>query len=234
VVGVAGRIDFDARAEVERLLGDLQPRNGDAAMASAPAPTPRSVLVEQRDSEQAYLCLGAQAYPLDHPDRYVLTLITALLGTGMSSRLNDELVSRRALAYFVFAVTSAYVDCGSMWAQTGVDVDRVDEAVGVIARELRRLAAESVPAEELEKARNMMKGHFAFQLETPDGLLTFGLKREVVEGALAEPAEVLAGFEAVSREDVQRVARDLLGEKPLSLAVIGPFDDESRFERLLA
>ena len=162
VVGIADRIDFDARAEVERLLGDLVERDGESA--APPAPRAASgVLVEESDSEQAYFCLGVPAYPVGHPNRYVLLLIATVLGTGMSSRLYDEFVSKRALGYFVYAVSGAYADCGSLWVQTGVDVERIEEAIEVVTRELRRLARDAVPADELEKARNVAKGTFAFQ-----------------------------------------------------------------------
>jgi predicted Zn-dependent peptidase len=234
VVGVAGRIDFDVRAELERLLGDVARPNGSVQPIPAPAEQRRSILIEPRDSEQAYFCLGTPAYPLEHPDRYVLQLIATVLGTGMSSRLNDELVSQRALAYFVFAATQGYTDCGALWAQTGVDVNRIEEAIEVVAKEFRRLVHEPVPPDELEKARNVAKGRFAFQLETPDGLIRFGLKREALESGAAEPQAAVDGLDAVTAEDVQRVAQELIGEEPLALAMIGPFDDSARFEQLVA
>ena len=114
-----------------------------------------------------------------------------------------------------------------------MDIDRIDEAVTTIATELKRIADEPVPADELEKARNFAKGRFVLQLESPQGLLMFGLRREVLESRLAEPTEVLDGLDAVTADDVQRVAQNLLAGG-LNLAVIGPFDDAGRFERLLA
>ena len=232
IVGIAGRIDFDVREEVERLLGDLDDPGSEVAAPPAP-PSASGVRIEASDSEQAYFCLGVPTYPLGHPDRYVLLMIATVLGTGMSSRLYDEFVSKRALAYFVYAVSGAYADCGSLWAQTGVDVDRIEEGIEVVAGELRRLAHEAVPPDELEKARNLAKGTFAFQLETPDGLIRFALRREVLEGRAVAPTEVLAGLDAVTAEDVQRVAEDVIGDKPLSLGLIGPFEDAGRFESLL-
>jgi len=91
-----------------------------------------------------------------------------------------------------------------------------------------------VPSDELEKARNFAKGRFVLQLESPQGLILFGLRREVLEGRAVEPDEVLAAIDAVTAEDVQRVAQELLGGRALNLALIGPFDDAERFEKLLA
>ena len=90
-----------------------------------------------------------------------------------------------------------------------------------------------MPADELEKARNFTKGRFVLQLERPHGTIMFGLRREVLEGRRAEPAEVLEGLDAVTAEDIQRVAQDVIARNALNLAVIGPFDDEERFRKLL-
>jgi predicted Zn-dependent peptidase len=128
----------------------------------------------------------------------------------------------------------SYTDAGSLFAQGGVDLARVDEAVTVVAEQFRRLAAEPIPTDELEKARALTKGRFVLQTESPNGLLLFGLRREVLEGQALEPADYLAAIDAVTGEDVQRVAQDILGSAGLSLALIGPFDDAERFEKLLA
>jgi predicted Zn-dependent peptidase len=151
----------------------------------------------------------------------------------MSSRLFTEVRERRGLAYYVFATNHAYTDAGSLYAQAGVDIDRIDDAVETVAGELRKIAAESVPPEELHKAKSFAKGRFALQTESPHGLISFGLRREVLEGRTPEPQEVLDGIDAVTSEDVQRVATDLIEDRALRLAVIGPFDDVDRFDQLL-
>ena len=96
------------------------------------------------------------------------------------------------------------------------------------------MASELVPSEELEKARALAKGRFVLQTESPNGLLLFGLRREVLEGEAVEPSELLAGLDAVTAEDVKRVAQDVIASQGMRLAVIGPFDDPARFEKLLA
>ena len=236
VVGVGGRIEGDLHGTLEELLGDLEPAQTPAPEAVAlPADDGARVKVHSKQSDQAHLCLGVRSYPLEHPDRYALQLLTTVLGGGMSSRLFTEVRERRGLAYYVFGMNNSYTDAGSLYAQAGVDINRVDDAIETIVAELRKITEEKVPAEELEKARSSAKGRFVLQLESPHGTILFGLRREVLEGRAVEPSEVLEGLDAVTAEDGQRVAQDVIGRGALQLALIGPFDDDAeRFENLLA
>jgi predicted Zn-dependent peptidase len=235
VVGLGGKIDGDIVAELEALLGDLEPApTGTPEPAHVPESDGRPrVHVHTKPSDQAHVCIGVRSYALTHPDRYTLQLLTTVLGGGMSSRLFTEVRERRGLAYYVFGLNNSYTDAGSLYAQAGVDINRIDDAVSTIVREIRRLAEEPVPPEELEKARNSAKGRFVLQLESPHGTILFGLRREVLEGQAVEPADVLAGLDAVTVEDVQRVAEDVIADKGIHLALIGPFEDADRFEKLL-
>jgi len=191
------------------------------------------VKVHTKQSDQAHICLGVRSRPIADPDRYTLTVLSTVLGGGMSSRLFTEVRERRGLAYYVFAMNHAYTDTGSLYAQAGVDIARIDDAVETVAAELRKIATEEVPDDELHKAKSFAKGRFALQTESPHGLISFGLRREVLEGRTPEPEEILAGIEAVTAEDVQRIATDLIDDQALRLAVIGPFDDADRFDQLL-
>jgi predicted Zn-dependent peptidase len=232
VVGVGGQIGDGLLPRLEELLGDLEPREtGSPAPVALPANGSR-VKVHTKQSDQAHLVLGVRSRPLVDPDRYVLQLLATVLGGGMSSRLFTEVRERRGLAYYVFGTNHAYTDAGSLHAQSGVDINRIDDAVKTIVEQFRLLASAPVPSDELEKARNFAKGRFVLQLESPHGTIMFGLRREVLEGEAAEPTDVLAALDAVTAEDIQRVAQDVL-ESGFRLAVIGPFDDAERFERLL-
>jgi predicted Zn-dependent peptidase len=236
VVGIAGKLDSAVRAEVERLLGDLEPGETGAPPPLQPSPNGSRphVKVHTKQSDQAHLILGVPSRPLLHPDRYVLQVLATVLGGGMSSRLFTEVRERRGLAYYVYGVNHSYTDAGSLHAQAGVDINRIDEAVTTIADELKRIVDDPVPAEELEKAKNFAKGRFVLQLENPQGLILFGLRREVLEGQAVEPDEVLTAIDAVTAQDLQRVAQEVLGSNAFRFALIGPFDDSERFEKLLA
>ena len=203
VVGLGGRLDGDMTAEVEKLLGDLAPAESGAPIeADVPSPTKPKVRVQHKTSDQAHLILGTLSRPTQHPDRYVLQVLAAILGGGMSSRLFTEVRERRGLAYYIFCHNSTYAETGTLCAQAGVDLKRIDEAVETIVAELRRIVTEPVPGAELAKAKEYLKGRLVLQLESPQGLISFGLRREVVEGGAVGPAEVLAGIDAVYQEDI--------------------------------
>ncbi|MEI8104413.1 MAG: pitrilysin family protein [Actinomycetes bacterium] len=235
VIGVSGMVGNDLDPMLEQMLGDMKSngskRPAPAQMGTAPGP---HVSVFHKDADQAHLILGVPSIPIDHPDRYTMQLLTGVLGSGMSSRLFLEVRERRGLAYYVHGMNHSYTDAGSLLAQAGVDIKRIDEAIKVIVEQFARMATERVPDDEFEKARSMIKGRFVLRTENPQGLLMFGLNREVLEGEAMEPAELLKKIDAVTAEDVQRLAQDLIANDKLHLAVIGPFvDQDERFRKLL-
>jgi len=236
VVGVGGKITTEELVpKVERLLGDLE---GTAARSFEHVRPENGagpkIRLGHKASDQAHLLLGVPSLPISHPDRYALQILHTVLGTGMSSRLFTEVRERRGLAYYVYASNQGYTDTGTLYTQAGVDLSRIDEAVSTIVGELRKIVDETVPEDELQKAKNLGKGRFVLQTENPQGLILFALRREVLEGKVADPEELLAGLDAVTAEDVQRVARATLGGSGLYFALVGPFEDEERFAKLLA
>jgi predicted Zn-dependent peptidase len=235
VVGVAGNYDDSVRDEIAGLLSEVASDDPGGAPSLEPVDGDGpSVRIHSKESDQAHISMGVPSYPLSHPDRYPLQVLGTVLGTGMSSRLFTEVRERRGLAYYVFALNHSYTDTGTLYSQAGVDINRIDEAIETVARELRRIVDEPVPEEELEKSKNVAKGRFVLQTESPHGTIMFGLRREVLEGQAEEPEDVLAGIDAVTVEDVQRVAQDVIGKNSLKLALIGPFDDPERFEKVVA
>jgi predicted Zn-dependent peptidase len=234
VVGVAGALGDGLHGRLEELLGDV--RNGSSGRADPvdweqDAP---KVKLHTKQSDQAHLRLGVHSHPIEHPDRYALSLLATVLGGGMSSRLFSEVRERRGLAYYIYGYNQGYTDTGTLFAQGGVDLNRIDEAVRTVVAEFGRIAREPITSEELEKARNFAKGRLVLSLEDPKGTIMLGLRTEVLEEKLREPDEVLAGLDAVTTEDIQRVAQDIVREERLNFALIGPFDEPERFQKLLS
>ena len=234
VVGIGGRIGDELTDRLEELLGGIERRESGQAPDVELPPDSSPVLLHTKASEQAHLILGVRGYPIGHPNRYALQLLAVVLGGGMSSRLFTEVREKRGLGYYVHAGNTAYTDAGTFYSSAGVDVERVDEAITTILGEMRKMASEPVPADELEKARGYAKGRFVLRLESPQGTIQYGLRREVLEGEIEDPDELIRQLDLVTVEDVQRVAKDLFEDKRLYLALVGPFDDPDRFEKLLA
>lgn len=191
------------------------------------------VLATYKKTEQAHLCLGVPSYPREHKDHYVLEVLTAILGGGMSSRLFIEVRERRGLAYYVRSETSEYDETGNFVTQAGVDLKRIDDAIKVILNEYNRIVHETVSESELVKAKEFLKGRLILDLE--DSMAVAGLYafQGLLNKKIETPKEIIRKINEVTAIDIMRVAKDLFKQNKLNLAIIGPYKDEARFAKLL-
>ena len=232
IVGVGGAVDDASIASLEELFGAIPARASGTFEPWVDARTSR-VRMHHKESDQLHLRVGGDGLPLVDDDRYAAQVLSAILGGGMSSRLFTEVRERRGLAYYVQSHHGQYADGGSLFAQAGVDITRCDEAVSTIIAELRTIATERVPDDELTKAKNMLKGRIVLGLEDPRSIISFGLRSVLQEERTREIPEILAGYDAVTADDVLRLAARLLAPDVLRVAAVGPFEDGARFEALL-
>ena len=234
VAGVAGGIDPE---DVLRMIGRHVSLPGTGAPSNhqnSPTPlTTANIRVLQKDTEQAHVCLGARGLSYLDPDRYVLDLITTVLGEGMSSRLFLEIREQRGLAYDVHAYTQKHRDAGYFGVYMGVDPSKAEEAVTATVAELRRMTSQLVPEEELTKAREFVKGRLRLGLEGTNALASWLCQQVLLTERTLSVDEVIARVDAVTAEDLRRVAQQILGG-PLQAAVIGPFPSEAPFRNAIA
>lgn len=181
----------------------------------------RRVNLGERDLEQALICLGTRALPQDHPDRYSLFLLNTILGGGMSSRLFQEVREKKGLAYSVYSYVISHADAGSLVVYAGTEPEHCREVIDIALGEMRRMKQEPVSQGELDSAREQLKGKILMSLESSDSLMTRLAKNEIYLRRNQPVEEVLAGFDAVSVEDVQRLGTDLFDGTCLHLEVIG-------------
>ncbi len=233
VVGLAGKVDPAVIEQVDEQFQAIPASTPGSALRADRSQSGPQVRVHRKGSDQAHLSLGVPALSSLDDDRYALNVLNAILGGGMSSRLFVEVRERLGLCYYVRSSPHAYTDAGTLVVQAGVDIDRIELAIEVIQRELFRVLEEAPPQEEVDKARNYLKGHLVLRVEDPRGLAMFGVTEEAVRNRLLEPEESLARLDAVTRDDVVRVAREVLRTDLLNLAVIGPFEDDARFADLV-
>src|SRR6266480_3300539 len=229
VVGAAGSLDPEETIDLVARGLSLRADADGAVSAAAPLPleSPR-VLVRRRGTEQAHVCLGARALSYHDPDRYTFDLLNTILGEGMSSRLFLNIRERLGLAYDVHSFTQKHQDTGYLGVYLGVDPSHTLKAVEAAIAELSALREQDVADDELERAKEFTKGRLRLELETTNGVAFWLTYQQLVLGAIKTIDEELALVDAVSAEDVQRVARQVLSG-PLQMAVVGPFPRDSAF-----
>jgi predicted Zn-dependent peptidase len=178
-------------------------------------------LVRTKELEQSHICLGTSGYQQDHADRYVSYVLNTILGGSMSSRLFQNVREKRGLAYSVFSGLSAYRDTGSMTIYAGCANDAVGELIDVVVAELRRLKEEPLPAPELRRAKDHLKGSLMLNLESTSSRMSHLARQEIYFDRQFGLDDTLEGVERVTTEDLQRVSHDLFADGSLGATVLG-------------
>jgi len=195
------------------------------------------LLLRFKKTDQTHLIVGCRGYDIFHKDRYAAALLATILGGNsglyMSSRLWIEVRERRGLAYYVGAAHSIYTDTGYLSAHAGVDNKRIEDAIKVILGEFKKVKDQKIPAQEIQKAKDHIKGATLLSLESSDEVASYLGGQEVLKREILEPEEFFRRVDKVSATDLQRVAQDIFRPEKLNLALIGPFKEKSKFERLL-
>lgn len=194
------------------------------------------VLLKSKKVDQVQLILGFPGIPLEHNDRYVETVLATVLGGGMSSRLFTEVREKRGLAYSVRSDGANYVDTGYVGAQAGLDASRIDEAIKVILDEFYGIAEKrkKISKKEFNKAKEYLRGHMALALESTKSINGFLGKEAILLDRIRTIEEVFEGVDRVELEDLYRYAKEYFNPEKLNLAIIGPFKDKVRFEKLIS
>jgi len=185
---------------------------------------PPATVIRNRDTEQAHLVLGCEGIGRLDERRFALGVLNNVLGGGMSSRLFQEIREKRGLAYSVYSYGSQYADAGVFAVYAGCAPGKAEEVLALIRAELATVAAEGVTEAELARGKGMVKGSYVLGLEDTGSRMSRLAKSELLYGDLMGVDELLAEVDAVTLDEVNRLAADLLA-KPMSLAVVGPFDD---------
>lgn len=235
-VVVAGGIDSDAAfALVEKYFNPMkqfQPKTFDPVHEAQDKP---AVLVKQKQTEQIHIALGVRTIPISSPKRYPLSVLSAILGGGMSSRLFHEIREKRGLAYYVRTSSDEYADVGTLVSTAGIDPKRVTEAVQVMVDEYSKVAhgEMALTDEELKRSKEFLKGHLVLDLEDSRSVSGFYAHQELLEDKIENPDEVLTQIDKVTKEDIESVGKEFFKEQTLNLAVIGNFQDGQKLESLL-
>jgi len=191
------------------------------------------VFLRKKDTEQVHLILGVESYPLDHPDYETLQAIGIILGGNMSSRLFLSLREDKGLAYYIKTGNTEYLDTGNMSSSAGVDINRIDLSIKLIMDEYERIKNEGVDEKELIKAKEYYKGKMILRLEDSKDVAQLIGIHELLLNRVETPEEAMEKMDRVTTKDIKRVCEDIFKRENLKLALIGPYDDRERFEKLL-
>jgi predicted Zn-dependent peptidase len=233
VLAIAGDIQqHEAEGLVTQATADWvqhQPRSGYTPYLGE---TASRVRIENRDTEQSHLCLAMPGLSVTHPDRFKLDLLNVILGEGMSSRLFTEIRDKLGLAYSINSYVEHFLDTGAITVSAGVDTKNLTIAIRAILGELARLK-ETIPEKELAKAKELFKGRILLRLEDSRSVSGWMGGQEILTGEILTVDEVIAIIEAITAEELQQLAGELLAGERLRLAVVGPVKPDEPLEDLL-
>jgi predicted Zn-dependent peptidase len=221
IIAAAGNLDHErVRQLVLEAFAGLGV-TGDVPNGPAPRVSPQ-VTTRAKELEQSHLCLGTNSYPQSHEDRYVSYILNTVLGGSMSSRLFQNIREKRGLAYSVFSGLSAYRDAGNITIYAGCANEAVGEVIDLCVDELKTIKRTLVPDSELRRAKDHLKGSLMLSLENTSSRMSHLARQEIYFDRHFGLDETLAGVEAVSTGDLQRVAADLFSNGSLAATVVGP------------
>lgn len=237
IVGVAGKVDpKKVYQELEKHFLFLQEGKKPIFKKVSERQKASSALVQYKKTDQTHFIVGVRTFDRYHKDRYILSVLATVLGGGMSSRLFMEVREKRGLAYSVHTGSEAYHDAGYVATQCGVEHNNLEKALEVVLEEYKKITQEKVPDKELSKAKEYLKGKMAMGLEGSDSVVEFLVSQEATRDEIILPEERARRIDAVSVEDVLRVAQDIFVSKNLNLTVIGPHRETKRkkLEKMLS
>ncbi|MGE3856748.1 MAG: M16 family metallopeptidase [Dehalococcoidia bacterium] len=221
VVSLAGAISSEAALDlVQRHFGDWAPGEPYDWVRHAEEPRGPRIALLEKDTEQAHLAVGMRGLSSSDDDRYALDLFSIILGEGMSSRLFSRLREELGLCYDIHSYMSTLLDTGMFGIYAGVDPERTTEAVREIARELQR-ALGPVDAGELARAKAVSRSRTQLRLEDTRSVSAMYGSLAVLGLPLRTPEEALAKSQAVTIEDIRRVAARVIRDDALHLSIVG-------------
>ncbi len=186
-----------------------------------------------RATTQAQLILGVPGLHRDHPDQWVLSVLNAVLGDGMSSRLFLEVREERALAYDVGSSIISYADAGVISVYAGVDPSKIRATIAAVLEELARLRDETCAGAEIEKVQAYLAGRLEMRLDETQYLASWIGTQEALHDRVMTPDEALAAIRAVTADQVRDLAVRLFDDGGLRLAVVAPAGKGRALERTL-
>jgi len=234
VVCVAGKFsEAEVAAQLKKYFQQMKKGKKPPFQKIAEKQKNPALEIKFKKTDQTHFILGNRAYSENHKDRFVLALLSIILGGNMSSRLFIEVREKRGLAYYVRTSVENYQDCGYLATQAGVEHKNLGLTVQTILAEYKKIATEKVAEKELQRAKDYIKGKSVMGLESSDEVAMFFITQEIKKQKILTIQEIFRRIDKVNSNDILRVAKDIFQPAQLNLAVIGPHKNEKELEKIL-
>jgi predicted Zn-dependent peptidase len=234
VVSAAGNVEHERLVELAAAAFGKLASVPNGYHEAPPEPQAAVVVRRKASLEQAHVCMGVPAFSVNDSRRFATALLNTILGAGMSSRLFQNIRERQGLAYAVFSEMTSYQDTGLLTVYAGTGGDKVEELVRSVMDEFRRLKREPVNDEELQRAKEQLKGSMTLSLESPGSRMGNRARQEMYFGRFYSLEEVFASIDAVPSGQLQQVATELFTQERIALAALGQLDGFRPTRDLLA
>lgn len=186
-----------------------------------------------KQTNQAHIALGFPAYPYNHPKLYALYVLATILGGNMSSRLFINVREKEGLCYYIRAQADVYEDTGDILIRSGLDVDKLEKGLKIISQNLRDIKLKGITSEELSKAKKFLKGRLTMQLEELNDLAEFYGREFILTDKMLTPDQKISKILAVTRKEVNQVAKEIFDKSKLNFAMVSPFKDKNKYLKLI-
>lgn len=235
IVSVSGNFkEAKVKALAKKYFGEKNQNNIKKTFSKLKLSQSKPTLnLEFKDTKQVQMGLGFPAFSIKDPKVYPMYLLAVILGGNMSSRLFSVVREKHGLAYYVRTDISPYQDTGSFMVQAGLDKSRINKAIALILSELKRIKDDGITDKELQDAQEYLKGKIVLELEDSEHLADWYGKQELIFGKISKPEDRIKKIAAVTRKEVESVAKEIFDDKKINLALIGPFKDKKQFAKLL-
>lgn len=234
VVIVAGNVqNKEVYKEVDKYFKDIKTTNKVKKPKTKDIQTTPNILIKNKVTDQTHFVLGVRSFPLLDKRNTSVSLLGAVLGAGMSSRLFTKLREEMGVAYYVRAYNQASLDHGAFQISAGVNNTRTEEVIKEIIKECNLLVKEKVSDKELEKVKSLIIGNMKMSLEATDDIANFYGSQELMKNEIKTLEEKIKEIKKVTPTDIQKMAKIIFKTKNLNLAIIGPYKDKSQFESIL-
>jgi len=224
IFSAAGNIDHDSFVEQVARRFESLPAGQSPKENGAPKTTARINLRNKKALEQVQLCLGVPAPPVAHETRYVTLVLNTLLGGGMSSRLFQTVREERGLAYSIYSDLNPYSDTGSLCVYAGTSADRAVQVIDLVMAEFSRLKHEPLPADELRRAKDQLKGNLLLSLESSMSRMSNLARQQMYFNYFFGQQEILDKVEGVTAEQVMEMAKSLFQPDLVAVTLLGRLD----------